>query len=35
MDSTVLAVEMWQRALILDPENQLAKENLEEARKAR
>jgi len=35
MDSTTLAVQMWEKALRLDPDNQLAKENLEEARKAK
>jgi len=33
MDSTALAVEMWERALLVDPGNQLAQENLKEARK--
>jgi tetratricopeptide (TPR) repeat protein len=28
MDSTSLAIGVWQRALTLDPENQLAKDNL-------
>jgi tetratricopeptide (TPR) repeat protein len=35
MDSTALAIEMWEKALTLDPTNQLAKDNLKEARKAK
>ena len=32
MDSTVRAIEMWEKALALDPTNQTAKDNLKEAR---